>query len=178
MGHESNGDFFEGRDRGWREPVEPCQGRALKRDGKGFASHGVLVSMQLHLILVGVEVVYVVFRSVGSFDLRHFELCWEREVQNPDCERGFRFLNQSIHGDWGSTFYCLLHVAELLLDVLEPLLPRLFPLPLLIRGWLITSVVSARHPLIATISGRYVGLMLTDLLPNDRKSASNSIVTS
>ena len=52
-----------------------CQGRALKRDGKGSASHGVLVSMQLHLILVGVEVIYGVFRSVESFDLRHSELC-------------------------------------------------------------------------------------------------------
>ena len=39
------------------------------------------------------------------------------------------------------------------------LLPRLFPLPLLIRGWLITSVVPARHPLIETISGGYIGIM-------------------
>ena len=58
--------------------VEPCQGQALKRDGKGFASHGVLISMQLHLILVGVKVVYGVFCSVETFDLRHSELCWER----------------------------------------------------------------------------------------------------
>ena len=50
-------------------------------DGKGSASHRVLVSMQLHLVLVGVEVVHGVFRSVESFDLRHFELRWEREVQ-------------------------------------------------------------------------------------------------
>ena len=76
-----------------------------------------------------------------------------------------------MHGDWGSTFYNLLHVAELLLDVLELVLlldvlelvlPRLFPLPLLIRGWLITSVVLAWHPLIATISRGYVGIMPLD----------------
>ena len=78
--HESNGEFLEVRDRGWREPVEPCQGRALKCNGKGFASHGVLVYMQLHLVLVGVEVVYGVFRSVKGFDLRHSKLCWEREL--------------------------------------------------------------------------------------------------
>ena len=51
------------------EPVEPCQGRALKHDGKGSISHGVLVSMQLHQILVGVKVFYKVFRSIESFDL-------------------------------------------------------------------------------------------------------------
>ena len=98
--------------------------------------------------------VHGVFRSVKSFDMRHSELCWEREVYYLNRERGFRLLYQSIHGDWGSTFYSLLHVAELLLDVLEPLLQRLFPLPLMIRGLLITSVVPSRHPLIATISGR------------------------
>ena len=43
-------------------------------------------------------------------------------------------------------------MAELLLDVLEPLLPRSFPYPLLIRGLL--------HPLIAIISGGCVGIML------------------
>ena len=47
---------------------------------KGFASHGVLVFMQLHLIFVGVEVVYRVSHSIESLDLRHSELCWEREV--------------------------------------------------------------------------------------------------
>ena len=57
------------------------------------------------------------------------------------------------------TFYSHLHVAELLLDVLEPLLPRLFSLPLLIRGWLITSFIPTRHSLITTISGGYVGII-------------------
>ena len=32
------------------------------------------------MILVGIEVVYRIFRSVERFDLRHSELCWEREV--------------------------------------------------------------------------------------------------
>ena len=38
------------------------------------ASHGVLVSMQLHLILVGVKVVYGVFRSVKAsiYDILNF----------------------------------------------------------------------------------------------------------
>ena len=80
VGHESNREFFEGRDRSWQEPIEPCEGRAFKSDGKGSASHGVLVSMELHLVLVGVEVVDGVLHSIESFDLRHFELCWEREV--------------------------------------------------------------------------------------------------
>ena len=44
-------------------------------------------------------------------------------------------------------------MAKLLLDVVEPLLPTFFPLPLLIRGWLITFFVPAMHRLIETISG-------------------------
>ena len=48
--------------------------------------------MKLHLILVGVGVVYGVFRSVESFDLQHSELCWDREVQNSGRERRFRLL--------------------------------------------------------------------------------------
>ena len=103
--------------------------------------------------------VYGILFPVKGLDLWHLEFRREREVLYPGCELGFRLLYQSIHGDWGSTFYSLLHVAELLLDVLEPLLPRLFPFPLLIRGWLITSVVPAKHPLIATISGGYVGII-------------------
>ena len=37
-------------------------------------------------------------------------------------------------GDWGSNFYRLIHVAELLLDILEPLLPRSFLISPLMRG--------------------------------------------
>ena len=102
--------------------------------------------------------VYRAFRSVKSFNLRHSELCWERKVQNPGREQGFCLLYQIIHRDWGSTFYNFLHVATLLLDVLEPLLPRLFPLSLLIRGRLVTSVVPTKHPLVATIPEGYVGI--------------------
>ena len=74
-------------------------------------------------------------------------------------ERGFRLLYQSIHGDWGSYFYSLFHVAELLLDVLEPMLPRWFFLPLLTRGWLFASVIPFKNSLIAIVSGGYVGIM-------------------
>ena len=80
-------------------------------------------------------------------------------MQHSSREQGFRLMYQSIHGNWGSTLHSLLHVAELLLDVLEPLLPRLFPLPLLIRGWLLASVVPARHSLMATISKGYIRIM-------------------
>ena len=84
---------------------------------------GVLVSVQLHLILVSIEVVHRVFRSIERFDLRHYELHGEGEVQHPGRERGFCLLHQSVHGDWSSSFYSFLHVAELLLDVSETLLP-------------------------------------------------------
>ena len=33
-------------------------------------------------------------------------------------------LHQGVHGDWSSTFYHYLHVADFLLDVPKPLLPR------------------------------------------------------
>ena len=79
------------------KPVEACQGRALKCDGKGSASHEVLVSVQLYLILIGVKVAYGIFRSIESFDLRHSELGLEREVQNLGREQGFRLLYQSVH---------------------------------------------------------------------------------
>ena len=36
--------------------------------------------VELHLIIVGIEVVHSIFRSVDRFDLRHSELSWEREV--------------------------------------------------------------------------------------------------
>ena len=74
-------------------------------------------------------------------------------------ERGFRLLYQSIHGDWGSNFYSLFHVTELLLDVLESLLPRSFLFPLVTRGWLFASIVLVKHSLIATVFGGYVRIM-------------------
>ena len=68
--------------------------------------------------------VYGVFCPVKRLDLRHFELYQKGEVQNPDGEWGFDLLYQSVHGDWSSAFYRYLHVADFLLDVPEPLLPR------------------------------------------------------
>ena len=76
-------------------------------------------------------------------------------MQHPGNERGFCLLYQSIHGDQSSAFYSLLHMAELLLDVSESLLPRSFSYSLPIRGWFIAHVFT-RHPLIAILSG--VGL--------------------
>ena len=68
--------------------------------------------------------VYGVFRSVEHLDLQHFELCRKGEVQHPDGEWRFGLLYQGIHGDWNSAFYRFLHVADFLLDVPKPLLPR------------------------------------------------------
>ena len=79
--------------------------------------------MQLHLVFICIEVINEVFRFVERFDLRHSELRGEGEVQHSGCERGFSLLYQGVHRDWGATLYRFLHVAKLLLDVPEPLLP-------------------------------------------------------
>ena len=80
--------------------------------------------MQFHLIFVRIEVVYRVFCSVECLNLRHFELCQKRELQHPDGEWRLDLLHKGFHGDWSSTFYRYLHVADFLLDVPEPLLPQ------------------------------------------------------
>ena len=80
--------------------------------------------MQFHLIFVRIEVVYGVFFSIERLDLRHYELCSKGEVQHPNGEWRLGLLHQGVHGDWSSAFYCYLHVADFLLDVPEPLLPR------------------------------------------------------
>ena len=100
------------------------------------------------------EVIYGVFRFVERFDLRNSELYWKREVQHPGCERGFSLLHQSIHRDYSSAFYRFLHMAELLLDVPKPLLPRLLPHALPVRGWLIVSVIPIKHSFITILSSR------------------------
>ena len=64
------------------------------------------------------------FFSVERLDLRHSELCWKGEVQHPGSEWRLGLLHQGVYGDWSSAFYCYLHVANFLLDVPEPLLPR------------------------------------------------------
>ena len=50
-------------------------------------------------------------------------------------------------------------MAELLLDILEQLLPRSFLLPSLMRGWLFTSIIPVKHSFVVTVSGGYVGIM-------------------
>ena len=68
--------------------------------------------------------VYGVFCSVERLDLRHSELCRKGEVQHPGGEWRFSLLYQGVHEDWSSALYRFLHVADFLLDVPEPLLPR------------------------------------------------------
>ena len=96
--------------------------------------------MQFRLIFVRTEVVYGVFCSVERLDLRYSELCPNGEVQHPGSEWRFGLLYQGVHGDWRSALYHFLHVADFLLDFLEPLLPR--------------------HLLIAILSGGLVRIML------------------
>ena len=120
--------------------------------------------MQFHLVLVCVEVINGAFHSVKHFDLPHSKFCRKREVQHLGCEQGFSLLYQGIHRDWSSALYRFLHVAELLLDVLKPLLPRLLPYFLLDGP--IASVVPAMPFLIAILSGGgggFVRIMLLSL---------------
>ena len=114
--------------------------------------------MQLHLVLVCVEVINGVFRFVKCFDLRHSEFYRKREVQHPSYERGFSLLYQGIHRDWSSALYLFLHVAELLLDVPEPLLPR--PLPCFLLDGPIAYVAPAMPFLIVILFGGFVRIML------------------
>ena len=86
------------------------------------------------MIFVRIEVVYGVFCSVERLNLRHFELCWKGEVQHPGSEWRLGLLHQGVHGDWSSAFYRYLHVADFLLDVLEPLLPRPLLVAILSEG--------------------------------------------
>ena len=55
-------------------------------------------------------------------------------MQHPGGEWGFGLLYQGIHEDWSSAFYCYLHVADFLLDVPEPLLPRPLLIAILSEG--------------------------------------------
>ena len=59
----------------------------------------VLILVQLHLVLICIEVIYGVFRSVKRFDLWHSELYQKREVQHLGYEQGFSLLHQSVHRD-------------------------------------------------------------------------------
>ena len=50
-------------------------------------------------------------------------------------------------------------MAELLLEILEPVLPRSFLLSILMRGRLFTSIVLVKRFFVVTVSGGYVGIM-------------------
>ena len=104
--------------------------------------------------------VYRVFCSVERLHLRYSELCRKREVQHPSHEWGFGLLYQGIHGDWSSTLYYFLHVADFLLDVPEPFLPRPLLCLLLIKNGPIAFVVPTLPLLIAVLSGGLVRIML------------------
>ena len=104
-----------------------------------------------------------VLRSVDGFDLRRSEFCWKREVHHLGCEWGFSLLYQGVHNDWRSALYRFLHVAELLLDVLEPLLLGPFPCFLLIRDGSIAYVVHTIPLLIAILFEGFVRIMLPGL---------------
>ena len=90
--------------------------------------------MQFHPIFVRIEVVYGVFCSAERLDLRHSKFCRKGEVQHPGGEWRFGLLYQGVHGDWSSAFYRYLYVADFLLDVPEPLLPRPFLVAILSEG--------------------------------------------
>ena len=117
--------------------------------------------MQFHLVLVCVEVINGAFHFVKHFDLPHSKFYRKREVQHLGCEQGFSLLYQGVHRDWSSALYRFLHVAKLLLDVLEPLLPR--PLPYFLLDGPIASVVPAMPFLIAILFGGFVRIMLLSL---------------
>ena len=104
-----------------------------------------------------------VFRSIERFDLQYSELCRKREVQHPDCEWAFSLLHQSVHRDWSSAFYRFLHMAELLLNVPEPMLPRPLLYLLLIKDGPIASIVPTMPLLIAILSRGFVRVMLPGL---------------
>ena len=55
-------------------------------------------------------------------------------MQHPDGEWRFGLLHQSVHGDWSSAFNFYFHVADFLLDVPEPLLPRPLLVTILSEG--------------------------------------------
>ena len=84
--------------------------------------------------------VYGVFCFVERLNLRHSELCRKGEVQHFGGAWKFGLLHQGVHGDWSLALYRYLHVADFLLDVPKPLLPR--------------------PPLVAILSGGLVRIML------------------
>ena len=72
-------------------------------------------------------------------------------------------LHQSVHRDWSLAFYRFLHMAELLLDVPEPLLPQPLPYLLLIKDGSIASIVPTMPLLIVILAKGLVRIMLPSL---------------
>ena len=97
------------------------------------------------MIFVRIEVVYGIFCPIERLDLRHSELCRKGEVQHHGGEWGFDLLYQGVHGDWSSAFYRYFHVADFLLDVSEPLLPRSLLIAILSGGlvWIMLPSVAS-----------------------------------
>ena len=93
-------------------------------------------------------------------------------MQHPGCEWEFGLLYQGLHGDWSSALYCFLHVADFLLDVPEPLLPRPLLCLLLIKDGHIAFVVPTLPLLIAVLSGGLVRIMLPGVAISPSLSAS------
>ena len=80
-------------------------------------------------------------------------------MQHPGYEWRFSLLYQGVHGDWSSALYRFLHMADFLLDVPEPLLPRPLLCLLLIKERPIAFVVPAMPLLIPILSGGLVRIM-------------------
>ena len=107
--------------------------------------------------------IYRIFHSVERFDLRHSELCWEREVWYPGLKWGFSLLHQGIYGNGSSAFHSFPHVAKLVLDVSEVLLPQPFPYIRLIKDGSIAYVVPTGNPLIVVLSWGLIRIVLLSL---------------
>ena len=73
MDSSLNEEIVEGGD-----PVKPCRGWAFQSSGERSASYRVLIPMQFHLVLIGVEVVDGILGSIECFHLRHPEFGWKR----------------------------------------------------------------------------------------------------
>ena len=97
-------------------------------------------------------------------------------MQHPGSEWGFGLLYQGVHGDGSSAFYRYLHVADFLLDVPKPLLPR----PLLVAipsGGLVRIILpgvanfpfsirfSKRVEVLLSSGNRVLGLLGVSCLP-------------
>ena len=72
-------------------------------------------------------------------------------MQHPGSEWRFGLLHQGVYGDWSSALYRYLLMADFLLDVLEPLLPR--PLLVAILSGVCSLVWLVSHSLSASRRG-------------------------